>query len=731
MTAVFLDGFDHYGSGTAGGKAMLNGTWAQIEGGGSTGVPSFGTRTGEFSLFSSADSSGAYRLILPAPLDNMFLSFGYAVEGLPTGNLAQHLCDFRDSSNIAIASVQVQSTGDVVLVAANGTTILASTQGPVIVSDNWHFIEMNFNQSGGDFTLRVDDADASGTPAITYTGGSFTNAVAQISVLGSAEFGSVNSWLDDLFVRDTSGSVNNSWLGDRRIGTLFADADTNVKGWTPSYYKEFGAGILTLGFVVPNNTTPQNNTAGLYCAPASSLDIGNSDFTLETMVRFDQLPAASHYHSIFSRWNVTVPQLSYRLILGGSSFNNGCLQFDTSTDGTGSTLDTPILFPWVPDLNRWYHLALCRSASELLLFIDGQQLGLPISDTNTYFTGGSEPLGVGAEISTSGSFNTVVANTTFIGRLDETRFTNGVGRYTGPFTPPAAAFPRGSGSDPDWSSVALLMGYDSGITDESGFARTVVVANGAVAFFPADGPSLGLYSTVDKSNPDDNTFISAGLTNATNVLTMTTKPSNGDTVTVGTTDGTTAAVYTFKTSISTAFDVLIDTTAQTTLINLLNAINAGTGSGTKYGTGTTSNFDVNAVQLPAGQIEVVANLAGTAGNSIASTHTGTTASWASSTLTGGADIPGPTEFLMQRPPNNTTIISALQMTVRALKTDAGLSDIQSTFIAPLGGTAAGATHALSTSPSYYSDIIELDPDTSGPLTPTTIVNGKFKINRTS
>ena len=162
--------------------------------------------------------------------------------------------------------------------------------------------------------------------------------------------------------------------------------------------------------------------------------------------------------------------------------------------------------------------------------------------------------------------------------------------------------------------------------------------------------ALGLVSTVrlTKATPDDNTFISAGLTDASNILTMTVQPTNGDTVKVGTTDGSTPAVYTFKTAISTAYDVLIDTTAQATLINLFNAINAGPGSGTKYGTGTTSNFDVFATQLPVGQIMVTANLAGTGGNAIASTATGTAASWATTTLTGGADIPGPTDFLFAK-----------------------------------------------------------------------------------
>lgn len=733
MTALYMDGFDHYGFGGIGRGNMLDGSWAQVGGSGDAGpaIPPWGARTGLFCYdFNGNSAPGFIRYVLPGNRDKLFISFGFSVDGLPSGNLNNQIITFRDGSNAVMACLFLQSTGDIVLTNGdfNTSTILASTQGPVIRSRTWQLLELEFDQGGGNFILRVDDATGTDTPAINANSLSFSNPVAQLG-FGGLQGGLTQytrQYMDDLFIRDDNGSINNSWLGDRRVAALYVNADTATSGWTPSYYHRFGPGILTVGYIVPNSTAVQNNNAAVSTPAASSLDIGNSDFTIETEIRFDKLPDAGGYSSIFSRWDTNNNLRSYRLILGGSSFNNSCLQFDTSTDGTASTISTPVLYPWAPDLNTWYQIAIVRAAGELLLFVDGQQLGLPIADSNTYFNGGSEVMSVGGEMTST----TVVGGTTLAGRMDETRFTNGVGRYTVSFAPPTDAFPRG-GSDPYWTSVVWLMGYNSGVLDESSFIRPVSARNGAVSFIPGDGPDVGAFSTVNKANPDDNTFISASLVNASNVLTMTTQPSNTNTVTVGTTDGSTPAVYTFKTAISTAYDVLIDTTAQNTLLNLYNAINAGPGSGTKYGAGTTSNFDVNAVQLPAGQIEAVANVAGTAGNSIASTDSGSATSWATTTLTGGADIPGPTIFRFQRPPNNTTVISALQTNVRALKTDAGSATIQSTFIAPLGGTVDGATHNLATSPDYYSDMVEEDPDTSGPLSPTTIVNGEFQINRTT
>jgi Concanavalin A-like lectin/glucanases superfamily len=734
MTTLFMDGFDHYGTGPSSLLNMLDGTWGQAQDGSSSGVgvPPWGTRTGSGALHSS--NGGLYRYILPATQSNLFLSMGFSIAVIPSTNFQTQVINFRDATNADIIRLHVQSTGTLVLTDGSNH-VLGSTQGPVIVAQNWHFLEMNFNQGTGTFTLRIDDSNGTGTPIMNVTGITAPLPIAQLAVnITFSGDATHDSWIDDLFIRNGSGTLNNGFLGDRRVATLFTSADTAVSGWTPSYYKEFGAGILSLATKVPNISTPVNPDCGLSTPASSSLDIGASDFTLETMVRWDSLPSAANYSTIFSRWNTATPSLSYRLILGGSAFNNGCLQFDTTTDGTASTLATPIVFPWVPQLNRWYHLALVRASGQLLLFVDGQQFGLPITDSRTYFSGGTEPLTIGVQATGTSGSNT---GTGITGRLDETRFTNGIARYTGPFTPPTVAFPRGPSLDPDWTSVVLLMGYDSTpVQDESSFARTI--SNSLLApfggpptvFFPADGPGVGAFSTNNKAVPDDNTFISASFVPATNTLTMTTQPTTGNTITLGTKDGTTPAVYTFKSSVTTAFDVLIDTTAQNTLINFFNAVNAGAGAGTKYGTGTLANFDVNAVQLPVGQIEVVANISGTGGNSIPSTRTGTAASWASATLLGGSNIPGPSEFKFQRPPNNTTIISALQTNARALKTDSGLATIQTTLIGPLGGTTAGTAHALTTSPSYYLDIVELDPDTGAGLTPTTIVNGKIEINRT-
>lgn len=708
MTALYMDGFDHYGEGTISRTNMLAGSWS-FASSVSCEVPPWGSaRTGEYCLRGTGIGGGVL-YAASTPGTNFYTSFGYAVDIVESA-LPQPIT-FQTNLGATILSLNVLANGQIQAKNSSDTQI-GITDGPVVKAENWHFFEVGIDTSANTFVLRVDDASGADTPILSISDASITGTIALIGFLTAAGGGVGNC--DDVFIRDGSGSINNGFLGDRRVATLFADADTTTAGWTPNYYQKLGAGIL-------DSTA---TSSAVYAASATSLDIGSGDFTIEGFVRFQALPTGSGKATIFSRWDETNNQRSYQLFLGSVALNSGCLCWQTSTDGTVSTVSQPIVYPWTPLLNTWYHIAIVRASGEDLLFVNGQQFGLPIADSHTYFVGAA-PWGLGAQVESD--IVPVIADSCLDGWFDEIRFTDGFARYTSNFTPTTVEFPRGT-SDPHWADVVILAGFDSTIQDESSFLRTLT-ANNAVQFAPNDGPTVGAWSTVGKAVPDDNTFIEAPFVPASSILTVTVNPSNTNTVTVGTKDGTAAAVYTFKTSLSAAFDVLIDTNIQNSLQNLFNAINAGPGSGTKYHTGTTANFDVNAVQLPAGQMQVFANTAGTGGNSIATSKSGLTGSWTGSTLSGGLDIPGPSNFPLQRLPPTTTIVSAIQISMRSYKSDAGLGSINSALIGPLGGVSASSTHSLTISPNYYNDIHETDPDTSGPISPTTITNGSIQINR--
>lgn len=111
------------------------------------------------------------------------------------------------------------------------------------------------------------------------------------------------------------------------------------------------------------------------------------------------------------------------------------------------------------------------------------------------------------------------------------------------------------------------------------------------------------------------------------------QPANNDTVTVA------ATTYKFVTSLSgAANEILIGANVQATLTNEVSAINATSGAGSTYGTGTAQNANVSAVgPNNVNQIALNARTAGSAGNSLTISATGATLTFSNTTLLGGAD----------------------------------------------------------------------------------------------
>lgn len=130
---------------------------------------------------------------------------------------------------------------------------------------------------------------------------------------------------------------------------------------------------------------------------------------------------------------------------------------------------------------------------------------------------------------------------------------------------------------------------------------------------------------------------------AAGTLSASAQPSAGDTVTLGT------VVYEFTTgsvdagtpdgTSSNPWLVAIGSDTAVSMRNFFYAVNANEGeAGSDYSTDTTENPDVRATAYGPGEVFVAAKVIGTAGNSLASTETGSNISWASSTLTGGGDV---------------------------------------------------------------------------------------------
>jgi len=167
------------------------------------------------------------------------------------------------------------------------------------------------------------------------------------------------------------------------------------------------------------------------------------------------------------------------------------------------------------------------------------------------------------------------------------------------------------------------------LTDLGASAPAAVTADSTLLIYTEAGDALITGIAVATATPV-NAVAALGT-----ITSDATAPSDGDTVTIGST------VYTFKTTLSSGpavpYEVLIGVSAAVALDNIKSAINATAGAGTTYATGTlihpsvTATTNTNTTQL------VVANIAGTLANAIATTETSTHLAWGAATLAGGVN----------------------------------------------------------------------------------------------
>ena len=743
MSNLVVEGFGTYGTGLVidgsgilpVGQALLSGVWAEVPVFQNAAFPlavgllpwdasdpslwlSRHMRATSISEGSYPGATSTYRRVMPSNENTMLLSMRFATSFLSTET--EIICGFNNNANVAMGYLVVLPSGQMSLLSPDLATIYATTSGPVIVAATATPLEMQFSAISGTFQLRVNSVTVINASAIAF---SLANQVSQIrffpaknTVITRPVF-----YMTDLIMRNTAGTVNNTFMGDRRVATLLVNSDDPAhQGWTAFPLKKFGNGILDLTagdkacITVPNTTFT---------------DLGAGDFTLEGQVRFNVLPSGANKMTIFGKWDAGAQnKRSYQLFKGGPGLNGGATVFQISTTGTAGTVVTVIsTLAWVPLIGTYYHIAIERKTSVTTLYINGVAIAFA-ADANTYFAG-TAPTIFGAE--TVGT-STITVNTSLLGWLDEVRFTVGLYRYGASFTPPSVAFPRG-GADPNFANVGVIFSFDSGIiADESNHALSSSAFNGAVAVTPNDGVSN--YQVMAKQAPSDTSFLAAAFLQATGTYTLSSLPANNDTVTLATKAGPAAAVYTWKTTLTgAAFEVKIGTLVADCITNIVAAINLAAGAGTLYGTGTTANLDTTAAisATTTAALTATAIVPGTGGNALASTRTGTAGAWGAATLLGGVNIPANSQFGYTRLPTATTAVDSVTILTRSWKSDAGTATLQTSFVGSAGGVLSGISRAISTVPTVYLDTIEADPDTAGPLTPTSVALGKLRLNRTS
>lgn len=156
----------------------------------------------------------------------------------------------------------------------------------------------------------------------------------------------------------------------------------------------------------------------LFGGATTDWDFGTGDFTVEVGYRPEAL---TDNQGIIGNFDNALSE-------------GWLLQFSKSTPTTLKWYNFSVLLSedWSPTLDVFVHVAICRSGTNLRVFLDGTQLGSTVTDSSDY-SGSGQALVIG----NIASFLTQAVD----GSIGAVRITKGVARYTGNFTPPTVFYP--------------------------------------------------------------------------------------------------------------------------------------------------------------------------------------------------------------------------------------------------------------------------------------------------
>lgn len=221
MTLRFIDSFDHYVTADFLTKYnLVNSTPTISAGNGRRGTSSLRLTNAAQGLRKTLDAQATW-----------IVGFSFKCAALPAST--RTLITFFDPDGTNAHIIFYLLASGAIRVDRSSTPLVTSTQ--TIVGGGQYFLE-----------FKVTIADASGVAALRINGvldsslnfsgdtrNAGTAAAQSIELVTGSSLGA--TWdIDDLYICDANGSINNDFLGDRAAEALFPTAEANYSAWTPS-----------------------------------------------------------------------------------------------------------------------------------------------------------------------------------------------------------------------------------------------------------------------------------------------------------------------------------------------------------------------------------------------------------------------------------------------------------------------------------------------------------------
>jgi len=252
MALLWCDGFDHYGTTTA---KMLDGAWAQVAS--SAVITTSNVRTGTYAMQFGIGFQGFARRVLGGAKTTVGVGAAWYFPALPTASNTDAIYAFNDADNNVQVTISIGSTGT--LSAYRGHfisgTLLGTTATPVVVANAYQHIEavVFFSQTVGTVEVRVNGVTVLSLSGLDTVASSLVECSQIVFALPGTSLGAtISKYMDDVFAYDNTSSYNNTFIGDRRVLTLFPDANTATADWTAV---GAASGYLCIDEANPNEDT--------------------------------------------------------------------------------------------------------------------------------------------------------------------------------------------------------------------------------------------------------------------------------------------------------------------------------------------------------------------------------------------------------------------------------------------------------------------------------------------
>lgn len=219
MTLLFMDGFD------------VGDVAQKWDVGGTTPSTSSTTRFSTGKSISLPDNGSASVLTKSVTASSTMI-VGFAFYSAGAGGNASPVFFYGDSG--ATSHVNLRHTITTLQLYRGDGTLLATSPAGVIATNQWLYIEMSATiaDSGGRVIVKANGVTVIDFTGDTKNGG--TNTTIDTVVLSHGNAGANNFLFDDLYICNTAGSVNNTFLGDVRVQTLVPTGAGASTQFTPS-----------------------------------------------------------------------------------------------------------------------------------------------------------------------------------------------------------------------------------------------------------------------------------------------------------------------------------------------------------------------------------------------------------------------------------------------------------------------------------------------------------------